>query len=73
MRRNIKERPNHRLYIEILRRMTPEKRLLKAFELTEFSRQLFTAGLRKRFPELSEEEFRKKLLQRLDKCHNWNY
>ena len=30
-----KPRPNHRLYLEALRRLTPEQRLLKAFELTE--------------------------------------
>lgn len=70
---NIKERPNHRLYIQVLRRMSPEKRLLKAFELSDFARQLFIHGLRKRFPGLSENEFKKVLLERLDKCHNRNY
>lgn len=30
-----KPRPNHRRYIEILRRMTPEQRLAKAFELSD--------------------------------------
>jgi len=50
-----------------------EKRLLKAFELSEFSRQLFIHGLHKRFPNLSDEEFKKILLERLDKCHNRNY
>ena len=28
---NMKERPNHRKYIQILRQMSPEERLLKAF------------------------------------------
>jgi len=70
---NIKERPNHRLYIQVLRRMSPEKRLLKAFEFSDFARQLFIHGLRKRFPGLSENEFKKVLLERLDKCHNRNY
>jgi len=53
--------------------MSPEKRLLKAFELSDFARQLFIHGLRKRFPGLSENEFKKVLLERLDKCHNRNY
>jgi len=53
--------------------MSPEKRLLKAFELSEFANQLFVHGLRKRFPSLSEEAFKKILLERLDKCHNRNY
>jgi len=70
---NIKSRPNHKKYIEVLRQMSPEKRLEKAFELSEFSKQLFIHGLHKRFPNLSEEEFKKLLLERLDKCHNRNY
>ncbi|GAK51259.1 hypothetical protein U14_02502 [Candidatus Moduliflexus flocculans] len=73
MTRDIKPRPNHREYIRILRRLTPQQRLTKAFELSEFTKQLFIHGLRKRFPNLSEEEFRKLLLERLDKCHNRNY
>jgi hypothetical protein len=70
---DIKDRPNHRIYIQVLREMSPEKRLLKAFELSEFANQLFIHGLHKRFPDLSGEEFKKILLERLDKCHNRNY
>ncbi len=70
---NPKERPNHKKYIQILRQMPPEKRLLKAFELSEFTKELFIHGLRKRFPDLPEEEFKKLLLKRLEKCHNRNY
>jgi hypothetical protein len=70
---NIKPDPNHRLYIEALRRMTPEQRLKIAFELSEFGRQLFICGLRQRFPDLPEDEFRALLLERLAKCHNQNY
>ena len=68
-----KPRPNHRLYLQILRGMRPEARLSKAFELSDLSKQLFIHGLRRRFPSLSEEEFRKLLLARLDKCHNRIY
>ncbi len=53
--------------------MTPEQRLAKAFELSEFAKQLFIQGLRQRHPELSEAEFHKLLLARLEKCHNRNY
>lgn len=70
---DIKERPNHRIYIQVLREMTPEKKLLKAFELSEFVNQLFIHGLHKRFPNLSDEEFKKILMERLDRCHNRNY
>ncbi len=70
---NIKKRPNHRLYIQALRRMSPEQRLLKAFELSQFSRDIFLQGLRKRFPELPDDEIKKIYLERLNKCHNRNY
>lgn len=70
---NIKKNPNHGKYIEVLRRMTPEQRLLKAFEMSEFARKLFVHGLRKRFPDLSGDEFHKLLLERLEKCHNRNW
>ncbi len=70
---DIKERPNHRLYIQVLRQMSPEAKLRKAFELSDFARELFVHGLRKRFPDLSEEDFKKLLLERLEKCHNRNY
>jgi len=69
----IKKDPNHRIYIQVLRQMSPEKRLLKAFELSEFAKQLFIHGLHKRFPNLSRGEFKKLLLQRLERCHNRNY
>ena len=70
---NIKNRPNHKIYIQVLRQMSSGARLLKAFELSEFSMQLFIHGLHKRFPNLSDEEFKKILLERLNKCHNRNY
>lgn len=70
---SLKKNSNHKIYIQILRRMPPEKRLLKAFELSEFSKQLFGYGLRKRFPNLSKEALNSLLLERLNKCHNRNY
>ncbi|MFC1676426.1 hypothetical protein ACFL3G_05115 [Planctomycetota bacterium] len=70
---NVKDRPNHKIYIQVLRKMSPEKRLLKAFELSDFTKQLFIQGLRRRFPSLPEKQFRELLLERLDKCHNRNY
>ncbi|MEK7395513.1 MAG: hypothetical protein AAB116_01120 [Candidatus Poribacteria bacterium] len=70
---NSKDCQDHEEYIRILRQMSPEQRLLKAFELSDFTKQLFEQGLRKRFPNLPDAEFRKLLLERLDKCHNRNY
>ena len=70
---DLKPRPNHRLYLEILRSMTPEQKLLKVFDLSEFSKSLFIEGLRQRSPDATEEEFRRILFDRLEKCHNRNY
>ena len=70
---NPKPRPNHRQYIDTLRRMTAEERLLKAFELSELSRELFVHGLRRRFRDVSEARFREILLERLALCHNRSY
>ena len=70
---NPKPRSNQARYIEVLRGMSPEARLLKAFELSEFAKKLFIHGLRRRFPHATEEEFRSILRTRLDKCHNRNY
>ena len=69
----IKNSPNHKIYIQVLRKMSPEKRLLKAFELSEFANQLFIHGLHKRYPNLLDKEFKKILKERLNKCHNRNY
>jgi len=69
----MKKQPNHKKYIQVLRNMTPEQKLLRAFELSDFTKELFKHGLRKRFPDLADDEFHKLLLERLDKCHNRNY
>jgi len=69
----LKPRPNHARYLEILRRMTPEQRLRKAFELGEMGRELFRQGLRRRHPDLSDDEFEAQVRRRLIQCHNRNY
>jgi hypothetical protein len=50
--------------------MSPEARLGKAFELSVFSRGLFLHGLRRRFPDLNEEQLHELAWQRLEKCRN---
>jgi hypothetical protein len=60
-----KPRPNQQIYLEALRRQSPEQRLLKAFELTDLSRELFRAGLRKRFPDASEAQLHHIYIERL--------
>jgi len=53
--------------------MGPEKRLLKSFELSAISKELFINGLQKRFPHKTESEIKEIYLQRLTKCYNRNY
>ena len=64
---------SHKEYIKIIRKLTPEKKLKKCFDLNEFTKALFLIGLRNRFPNLSEEEIKKIYLKRITKCHNLNY
>lgn len=70
MPRSPKVRANRQLYLRALAAMTPQERLEKAFELTEWSRALSLAGLRLRFPELDEPRLRSLQVERLMKCRN---
>lgn len=70
---DIKPRPNHKRYIEVLRAMTPEQKWNKIFELSKFARELMKQGVRSQFPDLSEEEIHAIYLKRLEKCHNRNW
>jgi hypothetical protein len=65
-----KPRPNHEIYLEALRRLTPEQRLLKAFELTELTHELLRVGLKRRFPEAGEAELQRLYLERLAPCRS---
>ena len=70
---SLKKRPNQKLYLETLKKMTPEEKLMKMFELTLFGKELFLAGLRERFPDMSETEIKKVYLERVKKCYARNY
>jgi hypothetical protein len=69
----LKPKPNRSLYLQTLRRMTPEQRLAKAMELSELGKELFLHGLRRRFPEADEKQIKAIYLKRIAKCHNRNY
>jgi hypothetical protein len=69
----IKPHPNHSLYLQTLRHMTPEQHLAKAFELSVMTKELFLLGLQKRFSSKSETEIMKLYLERIAKCYNRNY
>jgi hypothetical protein len=71
--KDIKPQPNHAIYLEVLRKMTPEQRLMRAFELSEFTRELFREGLRQRFPEKNESEIHILFLEKMKQCYNRDY
>lgn len=66
---NGKPRPNRARYIEIVRRVTPEWRLKKAFELSEFAKALFLQAIRNRNPGANEDEIDRMYIEGLLKCH----
>lgn len=68
-----KAQPNRAIYLETLRRMTPEQRLAKAFELTDMSREALRAGLRQRFPDATDEELHAIYLERLARCQGKDF
>jgi hypothetical protein len=70
---DLKPRPNRELYLQILRRMTPEQRLEKAMALSELGKQLFLTGLRRRYPEADVKQIHALYLEKSAKCHNRNY
>jgi hypothetical protein len=71
--KNNSDHESHLVYINILKKMSPQQRLLKSFELTDFGKTLFLEGLKERHSCLGDMEIRKIYIERLIKCHNRNY
>jgi len=65
-----KPRPNRQLYLETLRGMTPEQRLLKAFELSDRSYEFLRAGIRRRYPDAGPDEVQRIYLEQLSQCQS---
>jgi hypothetical protein len=65
---NLKAQPNRRIYVGVLRRMTPEERLSKAFELSDMTREALRAGLAQRYPDATPQELTAMVIERLDRC-----
>ena len=67
-----KPRPHDDIYLDVLRRMTPEQRLRKAFELGEMGRELRRAGLRLQHPDLGEDAISALEVEEALQWHNRN-
>ena len=51
-------------YREIARNLPIERRLKRSFEITSFAMDMMAAGLRRRSPEMSEEDIRWEIITR---------
>ena len=54
-----------RKHYELMRRLTPEKRLSMAFALTDTTRQLIVADLQHKYPQENAEELRRRFIARV--------
>jgi hypothetical protein len=68
--RPITDISSHYHQLRVLRRMTPNQRLVAALELSELTRALFAAGLRRGYPHLSDADLDALFRTRLDLCHS---
>ncbi|MGB9721406.1 MAG: hypothetical protein ACPL28_08025 [bacterium] len=55
------------IYLARLRQMTGEERMKRAFELCRFAWKIAEQSIRNEFPNISNEELKKKLQQRISK------
>ena len=70
---NPKPHPNRDIYVKLLRSMTPQQKLERVFELNELGKELVRAGIRNRYPFLTEKEITLKTTEKVLQCHNRNY
>jgi hypothetical protein len=54
-----------RKHYELMRRLTPTKRLALALELTHATRQLIISDLHHRFPDAGDEEIKRRFIARV--------
>lgn len=53
----------HKRQVEILRKLSPERKALMAMELTDNIRQIAVEGIRSRHPEFNEKQIMRELLR----------
>ena len=64
---------SHKIYIQILKKMTPQQRVEKSLELSQMADELAKEGLKKRYPELSSDQIHAMFIEQKIQCHNRNY
>jgi len=58
--------------LEALRRMSPERKLRVIFDMWEYGFELRVAGVKLRFPEMSDDEARRRAVAEMVECHKKN-
>lgn len=61
---NPKPQTNHQQYLQALHNLGPAGRFQKMLDLNQTSKNLFLHGLRKRFPQKTEDEIHELYLER---------
>ncbi len=61
------------VHLGVLRRMTPEEKLDRVFEIAEFAFELKLVGVRLRYPNITHDEVRRTAVAEMIECHNRNY
>lgn len=64
--------PNHKKYIEILKKISGEKRMQIGFELLDMAVSIMIAGIKTQKPGISEIEIQKEVVRRIMICHKRN-
>jgi len=65
----LKSTVQRREYLEILRKMTGEQRLLLGFELHDLALRLMQDGIRNRHPEYDDRQVQQETKRRLLRCN----
>jgi len=60
------------VWLETLRRLSPERKLNALFEAWEFGFNLRVAGVKLRFSGLTEDEARRRAVAEMVECHKKN-
>ncbi|MBI4726767.1 hypothetical protein HY768_06035 [candidate division TA06 bacterium] len=64
----LKDKLQHREYLDVLRKMTGEQRLRLGFELHDLALRLMQDGIRHRHPEYDERQVKQETARRLLRC-----
>ncbi len=65
----LKDKLQRREYLEVLRKMTGEQRVVLGFELHDLALRLMQDGIRDRHPEYDDRQIQQETAKRLLRCN----